>query len=161
MSPRESHPQYALGECSVLSLRQLPSYIWIRTASSFTDYLSLSLTIHVIPKQEGFVYLDLKLTHVHFLISSIISKKQTLDKTATLSLSKYGTLCPFNHCVAGMCHCHREVHGKKRRTELLQGNTEKQSPARAFPCEAEQVIYIQLCTCGHHWHVPHFIYLWL
>lgn len=62
MSPRESHPQYAFGECSVLSLPQLPSYIWTRSASSFTDFLSLALTIHVIPRQEDFVYLDLKCT---------------------------------------------------------------------------------------------------
>lgn len=77
MTHRESHPRYTFGECSVLSLPQLPSYSCTASAPLLQIIcLSLSFKIQVIPKQEGFVCLDLKLTHACFLISNSTNKNQ-------------------------------------------------------------------------------------
>jgi len=74
-SQRESNPHDVFGGCSVFSLPHLPSYVWTASAS-LLQIICLSIKIQVTPKQEGFVYLDLKLTHVYFLISSTTNKKQ-------------------------------------------------------------------------------------
>lgn len=64
MSHRKSHPHYAFGERSILSLPQLPSYIWTASAPLLQIIcLSFFFKIQVIPKQEGLVCLDLELTH--------------------------------------------------------------------------------------------------
>lgn len=107
-------------ESLVPSLPQLPSNVCTASAP-LLQIISLSLFQNSGNSQTGRVNIDLRLTHVYFLISNTVSKKQEklwIKLTFTLLANK-------GPVPAGMGSSHGAGKGKDGKTDFTQGNAEE------------------------------------